>query len=204
MIIPEDNLITFLLIAIISAVSLYALRNKNVFHQLVFHPVSVIHKKEYYRIVSSALVHNNLLHLGLNIFLLYVFCTGIEESIPRSERFHLFLIIINSLLGGNLLSFIVYRRNVEYSSAGASGIVIGCISSYMIFHPFDKHLSIPLLDEIPNIYSMPAFLIIMLAYSKKFNRGEIDYSVHFGGGFGGIVTTVLMWPDLIRNILIRG
>lgn len=201
MIIAENNYITYLLIAIISAVSLYAMWDRKIFNRLLFHPVSIIHKKEYYRLVSSALVHNNILHLGLNVFMLYVFCTGLEESIPRIEQLAILLIIIGSLVAGNFLSLIVNRRDVAYSCAGASGIVIGCISSYMIFHPFEKHLSIPLMADIPNIYSAAGFLIIMLLYSRKFNRGKIDYSVHVGGGIGGIVATALMWPDLLRNIL---
>ncbi len=204
MVFADDNYLTYSLLTLISAASFYAFTDKKVFNRLILHPVSIIHRKEYYRIITSALVHNNFLHLGLNIFMFYVFCTGLEESMPRSERLPLLLIIISSLLGGNLLSLIVYRRDVKYSCAGASGMVIGCLCSYMIFHPFENHLSIPFMNNIPNIYSAAGFLVIMLMYSRKFNRGEIDYSVHIGGGIGGIVTTVLMWPGLLREILIRG
>ena len=201
MIIPEDNYITYSLAAIISAVSLYAITNKKAFQALILHPASVIHKKEYYRILSAALVHNNILHLALNVLMLYVFCSGLEESVSGPGRLSLLLIIGNSLLAGHLLSLIVYRRDITYSCAGASGIAIGCMCSYLILHPFENHVSIPLMGTIPNIYAAAGYLALLLMYSRKFNGGKIDYSVHVGGGLGGSLTTILMHPDVIANIL---
>lgn len=201
MIIPEDNYITYSLAAIICVVSIYAFIDKKVFDRLILHPVSVIHKKEYYRILTSALVHNNILHLTLNVLMLYIFCSGLEESFPRPGRLGLLLIIGNSLLAGHLLSLIVYRRDITYSCAGSSGVIIGCMVSYMIFHPFENHLSFPLIGTIPNIYATVAYLALILIYSRKFNGGKIDYSVHVGGGLGGSLTTVLMHPEVIRDIL---
>jgi len=201
MINSEDNYITYSLIAIIAAVSLYALRDKRFFNRLIFHPVSIIHKKEYYRIVSSALVHNNILHLGLNLAMLYVFCSGIEESAPGSGQLTLLLTIGASLLSGGLLSLFVYRSDITYSSAGASGIAIGCMCSYFILHPFENHVSIPFIKNIPNVYAAAVYLILMLFYSKKSNGGKIDYSVHVGGGLGGSITAVMIYPEVIQSIL---
>ena len=201
MVIPEDNYITYSLLAIISAVSLYGIYNKRVFQAMILHPASVIHKKEYYRILSSALVHNSILHLGLNLFMLYIFCSGLEESASGLGRLSLMLIIGSSLLVGHLLSLIIYRRNITYSCAGASGIVIGCMFSYMILHPFKNHLSFPLIGTIPNIYATAGYLALTLFYSRKFNKGKIDYGVHIGGAVGGSLITILLQPEVIMNLL---
>lgn len=135
MIIPEDNYITYSLLAIILAVSLYAIAYKKAFQALILHPASVIHKKEYYRIFSSVLVHNNTAHLAINILMLYVYCSGLEESGPHPRRLTLALTIISSLLMGHLASLFIYRKDMTYSSAGASGVAIGCMCSYLILHP---------------------------------------------------------------------
>ncbi len=185
---------------IICAVSLLAFNNKRVFQSLILHPVSVIHKKEYYRILSSALVHNNMLHLGLNLLMLYVFCSGLEESASGPGRLGLLIIMGASLLAGHLLSVIAHRRDIAYSGAGASGIAIGCMCSYFIFHPLKSHVSIPLIDSIPNVYAAAGYLALMLLYSRKNNGGKIDYSVHVGGGIGGAAVSLLLQPFLLTNV----
>lgn len=197
---PEENYITYSLSAIILAVSLYALIDNRVFDRLILHPASVIHKKEYYRILTSALVHNNFLHLGLNLLMLYVYCSGLEES-DSGLQLTLLLIIVNSLLAGHLMSLIVYRKNIKYSCAGASGIAIGCMCGYLILHPLKNHVSLPFMGTIPNIYSAAAYLAILLIYNRRFNDGKIDYGVHIGGGLGGSITSILMHPAVITNIL---
>ncbi len=199
--IPEENYITYSLAAIISAVSLYALRDKKVFNRLILHPASVIHKKEYYRLISSALVHHDILHLILNLFMFYVFCSGLEESMPEPGRFGVLAIVGSSLLCGHLLSLFLYRRDITYSCAGASAIVFGCLCSFLIFNPFEKHLSIPMTGAIPNIYTALCYLAVMLIYSRKFNEGKVDYSIHLGGSVGGLLTTISMYPTLITNII---
>lgn len=198
---PVENYITFFLMAIISAVSLYGIYNKRAFQAMILHPASVVHKKEYYRILSSACVHNSILHLALNLFMLYIFCSGLEESVSWPGRISLLLIIGSSLLAGHLLSLMIYRRDIAYSCAGASGIVLGCMVSYMIVHPFKSHLSFPLIGTIPNIYATAGYLFLTLIYSRKFNRGKIDYGVHIGGAIGGSLSTLLVHPDVITHFL---
>lgn len=197
--IPEGNYITSTLITMILAVSIYAFANKKVFQALILHPVSVLHKKEYYRILSSALVHNNILHLLINILMLYVYCSGLEESGP-GPRITLVIAIVSSLLAGHLLSQFIYRKDITYSSAGASGVAIGCMCSYLILHPFENHVSLPFVDNIPNIFSAVGYLFIIMFYNRKFNRGKIDYSIHVGGGLGGAAASIIMHPEVLSYI----
>ncbi len=201
MIIPEDNYLTFTLLAIISVASLFALADKKVFQALILHPASVIHKKEYYRVVTSALVHNNVPHLAINLLMLYVYCSGIEESDLEPSVLTLSVVVLNSLFAGHLLSLIINRHDIAYCSAGASGVAIGCMCSYLILNPFGNHFSLPFANNIPNIYSAAFYLVLMLFYSRKFSGGKIDYGVHFGGGIGGAATSVFFHPEVVFNII---
>lgn len=201
MVIPEDNYITYSLAAIILAVSLYGIYNKRVFHAMVLHPASVIHKKEYYRIISSAFVHNNIPHLAINLFMFFVFCSGLEETKPGPGFPGLLIIAGGSLLGGHLLSLWLYRNDLNYSCAGASAIVFGFLCGFLIFHAFEKHLFIPGVGSIPNIYTAIGYLAVMLFYSKKYNDGKVDYSIHVGGGIAGVITTLIMYPSLLTRFI---
>lgn len=195
-----ENYITFFLMAIISAVSLYGIYNKRAFQAMILHPASVLHRKEYYRVVSSALVHHNFLHLGLNLFMIYVFLSGIEETTMGTARISVIIIIVNSLVCGSLLSLYFYRKNIDYSSVGASSIVFGCLCSFLMLKPFENHLFLPLAGAIPNIYTSIVYVAIMLIYSRRLDKGKIDYSVHFGGGLGGLITTILIYPNMLPNM----
>lgn len=200
MIIPENNYITYSLAAIILAVSLYAIADKKVFRALILHPASVIHKKEYYRIVSSAFVHHNISHLAINLFMFFVFCSGLEEAQPGPELWGILAIAGGSLLGGHLLSLWLYSKDLNYSCAGASALVFGLLCSFLIFHPFEKHLFIPGLGAIPNIYTAIGYLAVMLIYSMKYNDGKVDYGIHVGGGIAGVATTTVMYPSLLTSL----
>jgi len=200
MIIPKDNYITYSLAALILIVSLYAMTDKKVFQALILHPASVIHKNEYYRLVSSALVHNNIPHLAINLFIFYVFCSGLEEARPGPGLSGLVAIGGGRRLGGHLLSLWLYRKDFNYSCAGASGVIFGFLCSFLFIYSQERHLIIPGIGAIPNIFTAIGYLAVMLIYSMKYNDGKVDYSIHVGGGIGGVVTTLLMYPSLLTTL----
>ena len=200
--IKEDSIyITYIILTITSLVSLYALKNKAVFYRLILHPVSILTKREYYRLITSGFVHNSLPHLFLNLFMLFIFCSGLEESTSGSGKAPVIIIFFSSLLCGHLLPLIIHRKDLSYSSAGASGAIFGCMCSYLLFHPYDSLLSIPLLGAIPNIYTVIGYMAVLLILSKKFNHGSIDYSIHLGGGAGGLLPAMIMYPELLPGII---
>ena len=111
------------------------------------------------------------------------------------------IIFFSSLLCGHLLPLLIHRKDISYSSAGASGAIFGCMCSYLLFHPYDSLLSIPLLGAIPNIYTVIGYMAVLLILSKKFNHGSIDYSIHLGGGAGGLLPAMIMYPELLPGII---
>lgn len=195
--IPEDNHITFLIMAIIAVVSLIALKNKKVFEKLLLHPATVIHYREYHRVITSALVHNNLLHLGLNLFMLYVFCSGIEEMQTGPGRSGLLLIAGSGLLGGSLFTLWINRKMINYSTTGASGIVFGTLCSYLVLNPYQIHLHLPVIGGVPDVYIAVGYLAILVIYSQKYKAMKIDYFIHIGGAIGGLLTTFGLYYRMI-------
>lgn len=124
--------------------------------------------------------------------MLYVFCSGLEEMGAKPGRMAVALIITSSWLAGNLFSFLVNRRDITFSSAGCSGIVLGCLCSYLILNPTESHLVIPFIKPVPNMYTILIYLLLILLYSLKYSKGKVDYSMHLGGAVGGALTTLVL------------
>jgi membrane associated rhomboid family serine protease len=82
---------------------------------------------EWYRLVTSGFLHAGLVHLGLNMYLLYVLGSSVEPSIGRA-RF--VAVYFTSLLCGSL-GVIVLQP--EALTVGASGAVFGLMGALFVF-----------------------------------------------------------------------
>jgi membrane associated rhomboid family serine protease len=86
----------------------------------------LVHDGEWYRIVSSGFLHFGLLHIGMNMFLLFQLGNILETGMGRG-RF--LLIYVASLFGGAAGALIVDPR---IASGGASGAVFGLMATAVI------------------------------------------------------------------------
>ena len=82
---------------------------------------------EYWRILTSAALHGSIMHLGFNSYALYVLGRLIEML---SNRSHLAIVFIISIIGGNLLG-LAFGPDVR--SIGASGGVIGFLGYLTVY-----------------------------------------------------------------------
>ena len=80
--------------------------------------------RSYYRLATVALVHGGFLHLGFNLYALYVLGLPVEAYFGRLRYV---LILAASLLGGSLLS--IYMNPINVFSIGASGMIFGLFAS---------------------------------------------------------------------------
>jgi membrane associated rhomboid family serine protease len=81
---------------------------------------------EYYRLVTSGFLHAGLLHIGFNMFLLYLLGTQLEPAIG-SLRFG--ALYFTSLLGGSLGALLLSPDAV---TVGASGAVFGLMGGFIV------------------------------------------------------------------------
>jgi len=81
---------------------------------------------EYYRLVTSGFLHAGLLHIGFNMFLLYLLGTQLEPAIG-SVRFT--ALYFTSLLGGSLGALLLSPDSV---TVGASGAVFGLMGGFIV------------------------------------------------------------------------
>jgi len=77
--------LTNIIVAANVILSFIALQNRDVLSKLLFNPYQVVHRKEYYRVISHAFIHGGFMHLLFNMYVLYSFGNLIEQifTIPQ-------------------------------------------------------------------------------------------------------------------------
>ncbi|MBN1253241.1 MAG: rhomboid family intramembrane serine protease [Bacteroidales bacterium] len=192
--------ITLIIILLTSIVSILAFSNKNIFDKLKLNPYMIYHKKEYYRILSHAMLHADWTHLFFNMFTLFFFGKYAEHFLSFYFNNGILLYVLLYILGiiiASIPSVLKHKNNHWYNSIGASGAVAAVLFTAIFFDP---KMSIYLfLIPIP----IPGFVfgIAYLAYSQymsKKDNDNINHDAHFAGAIFGFIFPVIFKPELIQ------
>ncbi|HSY16293.1 MAG TPA: rhomboid family intramembrane serine protease [Jatrophihabitantaceae bacterium] len=98
------------------------------FSQWFLEPYVVAHDDGYYRLITSAFEHESLLHIGLNMFALYIVGPHLERLLGPWRYASVYLL---SALGGSVA---VYAFGQPYTSTvGASGAIFGLFAACLLF-----------------------------------------------------------------------
>jgi membrane associated rhomboid family serine protease len=123
---------------------------------------------QYWRLVSSGFLHENFLHIGFNMYLLYLLGRLLEPAIG-SLRFT--LIYFTSLLAGSFGALLATAA----PSLGASGAIFGLMGAAVV--------------ELSVMESgIGALIVINLIFSFTFSG--ISVGAHIGGLIGGFVAAL--------------
>lgn len=194
--------ITLIIILITCGVSFMAWNNTQLYQKLIFNPYSIFHKNEWYRLFSSALLHADIPHLVINMFVLFSFGSFIEQVyalyIPGGLTTYVAMYIL-SIAAANIKTLIENKNNVWYNAVGASGAVSAVVFAFVLFAPIEKILFF-------GIIPIPAFLygLLYLVYSQymaKKGTDNIGHDAHFFGAVFGFVFTGLMRPELFQMFI---
>lgn len=131
---------------------------------------------EWYRLVTSGFLHFGILHLGFNMYMLYILGQMLEPTIGR-VRF--LLLYFASLLGGSL-GVVLLDQGL---AAGASGAVFGLLGAAFVGQWL--HGANPLSTSIGSVLLLNLF--ITFAW-----RGQISVGGHIGGLIAGAVCGAAM------------
>ena len=125
---------------------------------------------EYYRLVTAAFLHDGLIHLGFNLYALWILGTLLEHMLSRPRFVALYVV---SMLGG---SFGVMLMSPNQSTVGASGAVFGLMGA-LVFAQRSVGVS---------VWRTPLMPILALNLALTF----IVPSISVGGHLGGLATGV--------------
>jgi membrane associated rhomboid family serine protease len=150
--------------------------------------------KEKIRMLTSGFLHVDWMHLGFNMYALYIF-GDIVATILGTTSF--LIIYFGSLLAGNLYTLQYHKNEPYYSAVGASGAVSGIVYSSILLFP-DMQLLLFFAIPIPGYVFGVGYLLYSI-YGMKKQVGNIGHAAHLGGTIGGFVFTLLLNPILFTT-----
>ncbi|NDW19877.1 rhomboid family intramembrane serine protease [Dysgonomonas sp. 216] len=186
--------ITLAIIAITCITSFFGFSNRNFFERGKFNTDAILRGKQFDRLLTSAFLHGDGMHLLFNMLTLYFFSNVIIATLGTGAYL---IIYFAAILIGNLLSLWMYRRNPYYSAIGASGGVSGILfAAIAIFPQLGLYIFF-----IPIAIPGWIFGILYLAYSvygMKQQLGNIGHAAHLGGALAGIIIVIILAPQVLQ------
>ena len=136
---------------------------------------SLVESGQYYRLLTVALLHGGLLHLGFNLYALHALGTPVENYFGKTK---FSFILLSSLICGSLLS--IYFNPANVYSIGASGMIFGLFGS------------LALISKRVGVEWRSILVIIGINFAIGFAIGGVDWRGHLGGLMGGTAITSVL------------
>jgi len=199
--------ITYIIIFVTVLISIAAFSSNHIFDQFKFNAFMIQHNRQLWRFFTSAFIHVDVLHLAMNMYVLYIFGMAVEAYLQLfyDYSFKGWLFYILLYLGGGVLSclysFEKHKDDLWYNAVGASGAVSAVVFAFIAIRP-DQHLQLIFLPGI----NIPAFLLgaLYLLYSwwmAKNKKDHIGHDVHFFGALFGFLFMFIIQPKLFPQFI---
>ena len=193
--------VTLAIIVLTAAVSLLAWSRPPLLDRLILWPPAITRGREYWRLLTSGLIHADLGHLAFNMITLYFFGGAMERFYSmRIGAAGFALFYAGGLVISSLPSWWRHRHDAGYRSLGASGAVSAVLFAFILLQPW----AMIFVFFVP----MPAivYAALYLAYTIYMDRrrsDHINHSAHLWGAVYGMVLTILIEPRVPAVFLQR-
>ena len=177
---PKKPIVTIALVAIniiiFLIMNLGGIYDEFIIKYSTFGP-SIVHNHEFYRLFTGAFLHGDIVHIGFNMYALYIIGSQMESFMGKVKYL---IIYFFSILTGSLLSIIFNK----YASVGASGAIFGLMGALLYF---GYHYRVYLGGVLKNQIIPIIVLNLLIGF---IGSGLIDNYAHIGGLIGGTIITV--------------
>ena len=138
-----------------------------------------------WQVVTYAFLHGNLLHLGFNMFALYMFGGAIERVVgPGRYLTYYFVSVISAALAQLLVAAMM---GGIYPTVGASGGVFGLLLAYAVYFPHNRVMLLFPPIPIPSRMFVLIYAVIELYLGVTGTQSGVAHFAHLGGMVGGAV-----------------
>ena len=198
-------MITVIIIAITCIVSILCFNGTLNGNKLIFNAYQVWHRKEWYRMLTSGIIHSGWGHLFFNMLTLYFFGRVVEQYFSAAFGGVLgavlyVMLYVSALAISSLGDLVKYRNNWNYNALGASGAVSAVLFASILFAPkmgiYIYLIPIP----VPGYIFAPLYLLYCW-YMAKRNMDNIGHTAHFWGAVYGILFPIICKPDVLSFCL---
>lgn len=177
--------------------SLLAFQNYKFYEQALFRPYLIRHNNEWWRWISGAFIHQDYMHLFVNMLSFYFFAGFVVDhfnAISHNQNGILFLLFyMGAIVASGMYSYYKYQNTYAYAALGASGAVAAVIFCFVLIDPFGK-------IYLYGIIGLPAWLfgIVYLYYEYAMGKRKVDnigHDAHFFGAVYGLVVPIILHPQ---------
>jgi membrane associated rhomboid family serine protease len=180
-----------------------AFNNRELFDRLKFNPWAVVHRREYYRLLTHGFVHIGWEHLLINMLVLYSFGKAVIGQFVAlwgsKSSLYFILLYVGGLLASNIIALRRHKDDAGYNAVGASGAVSSVLFAAIFFNPWNRVYFFGILP-IPGII----FAVLYLLYSGYMSRrvhDAIAHDAHLLGAIFGFLFPILLDARLLPAFL---
>jgi membrane associated rhomboid family serine protease len=183
----------FVLILVNVLVFLYEIsvgdwNDPDVLHRIgALEPEAVVGQGEYWRLFTALFLHGGLLHLGFNLFALYVLGPPLERSIGTIRTLACYLISGLASSAGVVALHEIGLIHVD-QLIGASGCVLGVVGAWAGFLLRHRHAP-SAKQQLANIG-----LIVVIQIAFDLSTPEVSMPAHMFGLFAGFFLGLILAP----------
>ncbi|MDR0754313.1 MAG: rhomboid family intramembrane serine protease [Prevotellaceae bacterium] len=191
--------LTLIIIIITTLASIAAFESPRIFDRLLLSPYMIVHRNEWYRVITHGFIHANWMHLLINMFVFYSFGQALMAYFTYyvgNAMIHFLVIYFGGMIFATLTTIMKNRNNYAYRGIGASGAVSAVLFACIFFDPWRKLLFMGIIP-VPGII----FAILYLVYCSYMSRNSndnINHDAHLYGAIFGFIYPVLIKPDLFQ------
>jgi membrane associated rhomboid family serine protease len=184
-------LIVFNVVAFLFEMSVGDSNDPEVLHRLgALEPYSVVVQHEYWRFVTALFLHGGLLHLGFNLFALYVLGPPLERSIG-TKRFVICYMISGLASGAGVLGLTLMDLVQPAQLIGASGSIMGIVGAWAGFLMRDRHAP----DAKQRLANVAMIVAIQIVFDLS--TPQVSMAAHLCGLIAGFLLGLILAPRAV-------
>ena len=166
-----------------------------VLHRLgALEPYSVVVQHEYWRFFTALFLHGGLLHVGFNVFALYVLGPPLERSIGTT-RFVTCYLVSGLASGAGVMALTLMDLVRPAQLIGASGCIMGIVGAWAGFLIRRRHAPYAR-QRLTNVA-----IIVAIQIAFDLSTPQVSMSAHLCGLVAGLFLGLILAPKRVAGVV---